>query len=355
MGYNGRYQTASILEGERGVPSVNTPNGYGGKRRAVGFFLLLAALLTMSLIYVSYLKSHKVTQQDRQKSENITHTIPERTFTLPVQNQKDTQNIVQQNTPHSTIDDDILSVIDKSGAALMASKEKQMDHASAGQDMHQNQAGASTTLSTLLTTTSTPLQSANLLKNRDYLLVKGSFIDCVLQTRLDSTVPGMTSCVVTRNIYGDTGKVLLVERGSTVSGEYESNMRQGQARIFVVWSRIKTPNGVVINLDSPGTDSLGGSGVPGYVDTHFGQRFGSAILLSMIQDASLAAASALANNNNTNITVNNTSTASEALAVEALKSTIHIPPTLYKNQGDRVGIYVARDLDFKTVYDLRPE
>lgn len=148
---------------------------------------------------------------------------------------------------------------------------------------------------------------------------------------------------------------MLVERGSTVTGEYQSNMKQGQARIFVLWNRIKTPNGVVINLGSPGTDSLGGSGIPGYVENHFWQRFGGAILLSLIQDAGAAGANALSNQADTAITLNNTSGASQALAAEALKNTINIPPTLYKNQGDRLGIYVARDLDFKTVYDLKPE
>ena len=149
---------------------------------------------------------------------------------------------------------------------------------------------ANSNLGLMLTSTRTDSQSASLLENRNYLLAKGSFIDCVLQTKLDSTVPGMTSCVVTRNIYSDNGKVLFIERGSTVSGEYQSNLHQGQSRMFVLWSRVKTPSGVVINLDSPGTDSLGSSGLPGYVDNHFWQRFGGALMLSLVQDAASAGA-----------------------------------------------------------------
>lgn len=159
----------------------------------------------------------------------------------------------------------------------------------------------------------------------------------------------MTACVITRNIYSDNGKVLLIERGSTASGEYKSSLRQGMARIFVLWSRIKTPHGVVIDLDSPGTDQLGGAGVPGYVDTHFWERFGGALMLSLVDDV---AAGLATNQNNNQFNFNNTSDAAQNMATEALKNTINIPPTLYKNQGEQVGIYIARDLDFSDVYDV---
>jgi type IV secretion system protein VirB10 len=187
--------------------------------------------------------------------------------------------------------------------------------------------------------------------NRNFILAKGSFIDCALQTRLDSTVPGMTSCVVTRKIYSDNGKVLLLESGSTVTGEYRANMKQGMARIYVLWNRIKTPNGIVINLDSPGTDPLGGAGIPGYIDTHFWQRFGGALMLSLVDDVARGVTSQPGGGNN-QFNFNSTGDAAKDMAAEALKNTINIPPTLYKNQGEQVGIFIARDLDFSSVYDV---
>lgn len=197
---------------------------------------------------------------------------------------------------------------------------------------------------------------AHKLFDRNYLIAKGTFVDCALETRIDSTVSGMTSCIVTKNIYSDNGKLILVDRGSKVTGQYQGGIRMGQKRIFILWNRVETPQGVVVNLDSPGTDSLGASGVDGHIDTHFWERFGGAIMLSLIQDGFEYAANRESNgstNQQNNFNFGNTRDASQNMATEALKSTINIPPTLVKNQGDHINIFVARDMDFRSVYDFR--
>ncbi len=135
-----------------------------------------------------------------------------------------------------------------------------------------------------LQSTSTPMKHATRFKNRSLTIAKGTMIDCALKTRIVSTVPGMTACVVSRNIYSDDGKVVLIERGSELTGNISRASNKDRARLFVLWNRIKTPNGVIVTLDSPGTDPLGGSGIPGYVDSHWWTRFGNAILMTMIQD-----------------------------------------------------------------------
>jgi type IV secretion system protein VirB10 len=197
---------------------------------------------------------------------------------------------------------------------------------------------------------------AGQLGDRHYLLTQGSMIDCVLETRMITTQPGMTACYVTRDIYSANGRVVLLDRGSKVIGHYQGGITQGQARIFVLWSRIETPRGIIINLDSPGTGTLGEGGVGGYVDTHFWERFGGAILLSLIDDFSNVAAQRMADSNSKNnnqFNFSSTTNNAQTMAAEALKNSINIPPTLYKNQGERVSIFVARDLDFRSVYELK--
>jgi type IV secretion system protein VirB10 len=127
-------------------------------------------------------------------------------------------------------------------------------------------------------------------------------------------------------------------------------VRQGQARLFVAWSRAETPQGVVIELASPAADPLGRAGLEGAVDSHFWQRFGGALLLSMVQGAIQAGNTALAQGGTTSIDTGDT----QGVIAETLRNTINIPPTVRKNQGELVSIFVARDLDFSAVYDVQP-
>ncbi len=194
---------------------------------------------------------------------------------------------------------------------------------------------------------------ASIVADSNLFLTKGAFLDCILETAISSDVPGMTRCQLSRDIYSTNGKVLLLEKGSHIVGQYQGGLQQGQARIFVLWDRVQTPNGVIIDLDSPGTDTLGRSGHSGFVDGHFKDRFGSAILLSLIGDVGSYAANSANKGDKNQIQFGDTIGSSKDMANIALQNSIHIKPTLLKNQGEHINVFVARDLDFRSVYDLQ--
>jgi type IV secretion system protein VirB10 len=182
------------------------------------------------------------------------------------------------------------------------------------------------------------------------LLAKGAFIDCTLETAIDSSLPGMTTCITATDTFSADGSVVLLERGTKLVGETRGQVRQGAARLFVLWTEARTPTGVIVPLDSPGTDELGRSGLAGEVDRHFWQRFGAALMITTIDGAVQAAVQSSRQGNGT--VVYNSSSA-ENMATEALRSTVDLPPTLSKRNGDRIQVLVARDVDFSTVYELR--
>jgi len=191
---------------------------------------------------------------------------------------------------------------------------------------------------------------ASQLSNRNLLVAMGTSIPCVLEAALNSDQPGFTSCLIPRDVLSDNGRVVLMEKGTQVVGEYRGGLKRGQSRLFVLWTRAKTPAGVIITLASPATDALGRAGFDGYVDVHWWERFGSALLLSVVGDGMQMAASQL---QNSNIQVTNTTTSGNNAAAIAVEQSINIPPTLIKHQGELVSIFVARDLDFSSVYRLR--
>jgi type IV secretion system protein VirB10 len=184
------------------------------------------------------------------------------------------------------------------------------------------------------------------------MVASGKLIDCILDTAISTVVAGMTKCTLSRDVYGENGKAIVLDRGTELTGEYRSNVRTGQARLGIVWSRAKTPAGVIIELSSPATDSLGRAGVDGYVDNHFWQRYGAAILLSSLDDA-LSLLANRADEDQIYIPPNTSRTGRDAAAV-ALEANVRIPPTIVKNQGEHVAVFVARDLDFRSVYGYRP-
>ncbi|MCK5748840.1 MAG: TrbI/VirB10 family protein, partial [Oricola sp.] len=170
--------------------------------------------------------------------------------------------------------------------------------------------------------------SATRISDPSRVAPQGTIIAGVLETAINSDLPGYARAVVSEDIRSLDNRNVLIPRGSRLIGQYRSGLAIGESRAFVIWTRLLTPDGVSIELASPATDTLGRAGLPGKVNRHFFQRFGSAILLSVID----VGASALVYDSNSAIVIGSSSEA-QALAAQALSQQMNIPPTVKVKQG----------------------
>jgi len=185
--------------------------------------------------------------------------------------------------------------------------------------------------------------NVKMLDNTSSLIAQGKIISCVLETAIVSDYAGFTRCITDENIFSYDGSKLILPTGSRVVGQYQAGVEQGKSRVFVIWSRIMTPDGIDVNIDSPGIDQIGRTGHDAEIQTHFFTRFGASALLSIV--------GGLSSTNNQNNNFQDIGRSFNKSAEIALTNSINIKDTAYKNQGDKINIFVARDLDFTSVFE----
>jgi type IV secretion system protein VirB10 len=199
--------------------------------------------------------------------------------------------------------------------------------------------------------------SAQFLNNADSLLVRGTYIRCVLETRIITDVPGFTSCIVTEPVYSINGRRLLLPKGSKISGSYNSEDPKFP-RVSVVWDRITTPNGIDITMASPGVDNLGSAGHVGQYNSHWGSKISSALLISLLSDAFKYAGEKNGPQTNSVTTggvivsspfKSNTAQSMQKIAEQVVDRNLSRPATVTVNQGTVVNVYVAKDVSFAGV------
>lgn len=201
----------------------------------------------------------------------------------------------------------------------------------------------------------TAVAVARTIGNPGALLVRGTYLRCVLETRIITDVPGFTACVLTEPVYSFNGHSKLLPAGSRILGRYEQE--PNGPRVGVTWDRILTPDGIDVTMSSPGVDNLGGAGHPGDYNAHWGSRMGAAMLVSLISDAFGYAA---AEHGPTTTSISNgvitqqpfesaTARTMERLANQALSRAANRPATVTIQQGTVVNVYAAKDIDFSSV------
>ncbi|MXO87407.1 type VI secretion protein [Altererythrobacter aestuarii] len=167
-------------------------------------------------------------------------------------------------------------------------------------------------------------------------VTQGTMIPAILETAIDTDVPGYVRAVVSQDVRSFDGSRILVPRSSRLVGQYQSGLQAGQKRAYVIWTRLIRPDGVSVNLASPATGFDGTTGLAGDVNSHFFSRFGSAMLLSVISGLTTIAGGGAS------IVLGG----GESAASTALQQDGQRPPTVRVRQGEPIRVFTARDLDF---------
>jgi len=185
---------------------------------------------------------------------------------------------------------------------------------------------------------------ATAMRDLDAIIPQGAVIPAVMETAINSDLPGLARAMVTRDIKSFDGQTVLIPRGSRVIGQYKSGVALGASRVFVIWTRVIRPDGVSIQIASPAADPLGRGGLEGKVDRHFFSRFGGSILMSVLN----AGVAAVGNARSTSQIYIGSASQAASMAGTVMKSD-QVSPTIQTPQGAPVTIFVARDLDFSGV------
>lgn len=181
---------------------------------------------------------------------------------------------------------------------------------------------------------------AKAMVNPTTTVTQGTLIPAILETAIDTDVPGYVRAVVSQDVRSFDGTKVLVPRSSRLIGQYQSGLQGGQKRAYVIWTRLIRPDGASVNLASPAVGFDGTTGLEGEVKSNFFKRFGSAMLLSVVGGLSTIASGG------TSVILGG---AGQSAAGVAAQQDSQIGPTIRVRQGEPIRVFTARDLDFSAV------
>lgn len=195
-------------------------------------------------------------------------------------------------------------------------------------------------------------------------VVQGTIVSAVLETAIDTQLPGNLRAQVTEPVYAFDGSRVLMPQGTILIGQFNNDVDLAQKRVLIAWNRAITPDGKSVALGSTGTDRLGRSGTEGNVDNRYMTKFGAAALISAITVApSMLAKSVGGSGSGSGTTINVGGSGGSAGGGGDLASSISgslgkqtsgvvedylkLPPVIRIPQGEEIRIFVNRDLVFR--------
>lgn len=341
---------------EEGLPDIGEI--FGQKKR----FVIVVIVIVLVLIGCMYW--YQKADQPQAKLVEETYSV---TNESQIEVKKPEQEVTDQQTasaePAPTVNAEAMQqqialiqekqkeLQQRLSAPLMLVNASQSSNANAVAQPSQSVSGdANTQFMNQVSAQTTATSVATHIGSLNKVIAEGSLIHAILESATNSDLPGYLRASVSEPVYSEDGTQVLIPKASRLIGQYKSGTSQGQSRIFIVWTRLITPEGFSIQLGSPGVDNLGVAGMDAdEINRHFWQKFGTASLLSLL---GAGAANVGVNGQDQN---NSASSYREAVATsfaqsadQSLQQDSRIAPTLKTYQGKPIMVFVAKDLNFQS-------
>ena len=217
--------------------------------------------------------------------------------------------------------------------------------------------------------TTFPKVKATAVNHLNRTILQGKIVYAILETAINTDIPGMLRAIVTRDVYAERGTDIMIPKGSRLIGQYTATAKGGQTRVAVMWERLIRPDGIDIGVASPRVDTLGRTGVAGDIHDHFWRKLGNTFLVSFVVPVASAKAAQKATNKKTDtdkktttdtdgtVTVTTTGDPVEQAISDSTKQfsdltkgmvqdSFSTKPTLTINQGTAINVLVQKDLIF---------
>ena len=203
-----------------------------------------------------------------------------------------------------------------------------------------------------------------MIEDRSRTIAHGKLLSAILETSINTEFPGAVRGIITRDVYGEAGKEVLIPKGSRLYGSYSSAVKRGQGRVNISWSRLLRPDGISLNIALTAADQFGRAGIPGETDNRYSSLVANSLLTSVLAVAGTAAAQEIMGNGNsqTSTTINasqgTTTTYGNAgnqalydvtktiidIVTGIIKNTIDLNPVIRIPQGARMTVIVNSDI-----------
>lgn len=175
----------------------------------------------------------------------------------------------------------------------------------------------------------------------------GTVIPAALITGIRSDLPGQITAHVTQNVYDSpTGRLLLIQQGARLVGDYDSEVAAGQRRVLLAWDRLILPGGRSIRLDrQPGGDAAGMAGLEDRVNNHWGRMLRAALVSSFLGVGTELAAGG--DDDIVRALRSGLRDSTNEAGRRVVERELSVPPTLTVRPGFAFRVIVTRDLVFE--------